>query len=222
MIYTGSHSCFEFTRNTVDISGNRGCSVNYYGKCYPKLAPKKVFWMTFNNNIDVVSFEDNVRFYIMEYWKQVLSKLDPLEVYNDLDGLVLLCYEKNDEFCHRHIVAEWFEILLNVHVPEVIFDNGEFIEVERPKYIRKYLDEAMRTDRDMKGFSSLMALYYFERAEALEKKIESYHFKNVSCVSLKSEAISLRCYADMIEDDYCHHKKLFRVFGGNYEFRKKS
>ena len=29
--------------------------------------------------------------------------------YNNKNfDIVLLCYEKPDEFCHRHLVAEWF------------------------------------------------------------------------------------------------------------------
>ena len=41
-----------------------------------------------------------------EYMAQ-LGKLDPGEIYRDLDGTVLLCFEGKDEFCHRHLVAEW-------------------------------------------------------------------------------------------------------------------
>ena len=55
---------------------------------------------------------------VQEYWNQVLSKLDPEKVFRDLDYSVLLCYEPNTEFCHRHIVAAWFELFLEVQVPE--------------------------------------------------------------------------------------------------------
>jgi len=37
--------------------------------------------------------------------------------------VILLCYEKPNEFCHRHIVAAWFEILLGIHVPEIMLNN---------------------------------------------------------------------------------------------------
>ena len=37
-------------------------------------------------------------------WEPV-AKLDPYEVYSDLDGKAMLCYENADQFCHRHIVA---------------------------------------------------------------------------------------------------------------------
>ena len=59
-----------------------------------------------------ISEEENTRYYIEEYYKQVLSKLDPERVYRKLDNSTLLCYEDPDDFCHRHVVAAWFNLLL--------------------------------------------------------------------------------------------------------------
>lgn len=39
-------------------------------------------------------------------------------IYRKLDYSILLCYESNTEFCHRHIVVACFEILLGVNVSE--------------------------------------------------------------------------------------------------------
>lgn len=33
--------------------------------------------------------------------------------------VVLLCYEKPGQFCHRRLVAEWFEQELGLVVPEL-------------------------------------------------------------------------------------------------------
>lgn len=52
--------------------------------------------------------------YIRDYRRDVLSKLDPHEIYKILmkysgnRSVVLLCYERDGVFCHRHIVEEWF------------------------------------------------------------------------------------------------------------------
>ena len=59
-------------------------------------------------------------YYIEHYQKEVLNFLNVNEVIKELYGLVrtrynddevpiivLLCYEKPDEFCHRHLVSEW-------------------------------------------------------------------------------------------------------------------
>lgn len=47
------------------------------------------------------------------YRNDVLSKLDPLEVYNSLPNkCVLLCHERltqEDQTCHRRLIAQWFK-----------------------------------------------------------------------------------------------------------------
>lgn len=45
--------------------------------------------------------------YVKEYEKQ-LAKLDVKEFAKKLQNCVLLCYEKPSDFCHRHIVSNWF------------------------------------------------------------------------------------------------------------------
>lgn len=41
------------------------------------------------------------------YFKETLNKLDVNKIAEKLNNKVLLCYEKSEDFCHRHIVAEW-------------------------------------------------------------------------------------------------------------------
>jgi len=53
-----------------------------------------------------------------------LRQLDPREVFDSLGpSAVLLCYERPGEFCHRRLVAEWFEFHLGVAIPELGFDR---------------------------------------------------------------------------------------------------
>ena len=78
----------------------------YNGLVYQKLAPSYDILMGYKNtgNRDV---------YIQRFKNEILSKLDPKTVFNELMMLTngrpfcLVCYEKPDSFCHRHIVAEW-------------------------------------------------------------------------------------------------------------------
>lgn len=164
MISTSSHENWKTDKYVIySISGNRGKDANYHGKCYPKLAPKLSFWKVWHDNIGIISEEENIKYYIKEYWEQVLSKLDPEEVYRELDHSILLCYESDAEFCHRHIVAAWFEILLGVNIPEVKIIDGRIVQIERPKYIKQCLEEIMKCNRNMRGFNSLRALYLFEK-----------------------------------------------------------
>lgn len=84
----------------------------YQGFQYKKLAPKYDFFMEWKRN------KDN-NFYIKCFQEQVLDKLNPTDVILDLSKMVygynvgendiaLICYEKPSDFCHRHLVADWF------------------------------------------------------------------------------------------------------------------
>ncbi len=215
MISTSSYNNWQSDKyRTYSISGNRGKDANYQGECYPKLAPKLSFWEVWHNNIGKISEEENNRYYVQEYWHQVLSKLDPEDVFRDLDNSILLCYEPNTEFCHRHIVAAWFEILLGVKVPELNAKDYQIEETDRPEYIKQYLEDAMKLNRNMRGFKSLRALYLFEKGEQLEAKADELEEKTGKCyVGYRQTACFLRCDADMAEDEYRrlqHQKKLIR------------
>ena len=83
----------------------------YKGLEYKKLAPKYKFFMEWKQN------HDN-DFYIKHFNEEVLDTLDVNSVVselerlrdtiNDCEDIVLLCYEKPGDFCHRHLVADWF------------------------------------------------------------------------------------------------------------------
>lgn len=195
MICTSSYDNFNTgIYSKYSISGNSGKDVGYKGNCYPFLAPKIGFWREWKENKCNKSFEENTKFYIRSYWEQILSKLDPLDVFNKLDGSVLLCYEQNTEFCHRHIVAAWFEILLGEYVPEVRYTDHIEV-VSRPKYIKRYLEYVMRLNRNMHGFNSLRALYLFEKSKVYASR------------GYKREACSLRFDAQLAEDEYLEDLK---------------
>ena len=204
MICTSNYNNWQSDKyTTYAISGNRGRDVNYQGYCYPNLAPKLSFWKIWHNNIGKISEEENNQYYVEEYWKQVLSKLDPEQVYRELDNSILLCYEANTDFCHRHIVAAWFEILLGETVPEVKVKDYQIEEIDRPEYIKEYLEDAMRFNRNMRGFHSLRALYLFEKGEKLELLADELEAKTGECHDeYRQAACFLRCDADMAEEEY--------------------
>ena len=213
MICTSSHNNWQSDKfKTYAISGNRGKDVNYHGYGYPKLAPKLSFWKIWHDNIGKISEEENNKYYVEEYWNQVLSKLDPEQVYKELDNSILLCYETNTEFCHRHIVAAWFELLLGVEIPEAKAKDYEIeYNIERPEYIKEYLEEVIKKGRNMRGFKSLRALYLFEKGEKLEILADELEFKTKKNYdNYRQHACFLRCDADMEEENYnkqCRKRK---------------
>ena len=147
MIYTSSYdACRHTLYATYSISGDRGARKGYTGKYYKDLAPTHDFWDIWYARIGTIPEKENTEYYIREYWARRLSRLDVKKVYQDLDNSILLCHEK-EGFCHRDIVAAWFELLLNVKVYEVV-SYGLMIErVDRPRdNIKSYLREIMHKD----------------------------------------------------------------------------
>lgn len=80
---------------------------------YTKLCPTKDILDKYKNNPSYTN-ED----YVKDYYEQVLNKLNPEVVIQELraygQDIVLVCYEKSDDFCHRHIVAEWLSEYENI------------------------------------------------------------------------------------------------------------
>ena len=56
--------------------------------------------------------------YVKEYQARVLSKLDRLRVARELDGSILLCWERDRLHCHRSLVSTWLEEAIGEKVPE--------------------------------------------------------------------------------------------------------
>lgn len=60
-------------------------------------------------------------------FSQLLNVLDPQDTYDQLLRLhpnpILCCHCQHKHFCHRHLVAEWFNIHLGVRIPEYGFGD---------------------------------------------------------------------------------------------------
>ena len=143
MIYTGNYEeCY--VGNLISISGDKGRSVGFIGKTITELAPKRGFWNVWKENIGKIPEEENTRFYIEHYYDEVLSQVDVMELLKDEVSPVLLCYEKGQDFCHRHVLAEYIQIVYGEIVNDVKIDHNGVITInERPAYIRKMLLEVM-------------------------------------------------------------------------------
>jgi len=89
---------------TFSICGK--APAGYKGFQYKKLAPKYDFFMEWKRTGD----ND---YYIKCFKEQVLNKLNADEVISEMIDphsgvdIALVCYEKPNDFCHRHLVAEW-------------------------------------------------------------------------------------------------------------------
>ncbi len=88
----------------------------YKGLWYKKLAPK---WSFFNEWKNGTEHKGDNNYYVQHFYNEVLDKLSILQVIEDLQRIantkdthkiILLCYEKPEDFCHRHLVADWFTL----------------------------------------------------------------------------------------------------------------
>lgn len=123
MIYTsyfaGMKSMDQFRDHVIPVAICRGVPEWYTGARYAKLAPSWELvkeWKADPRNDDYFGIKRK------QYDAEVLSKLDPKQVVKDFQRLfpggeplweskryhvVLMCYERPTDFCHRHFVAQW-------------------------------------------------------------------------------------------------------------------
>ncbi|EGJ5261572.1 hypothetical protein IM977_004545 [Salmonella enterica subsp. enterica serovar Typhimurium] len=107
-------SCFSLYKGDGRISiaryAPRNTPAGY--RIYSKLAPGTWF-----NSVSAAKYKEL-------FYSEILAPLDPQQTWNELHAMtggyepVLLCWEKPGEFCHRHLVAAWFERELGVTVSE--------------------------------------------------------------------------------------------------------
>ena len=105
--YFDNVKCLSKSVIPISIAGSP--PETWDGLEYRKLAPKWSFFKEWKHN------NDN-NFYIQHFYEEVLNKLNPDKVIEELFEKVgsktdltfaLVCYEKPKEFCHRHLVGSW-------------------------------------------------------------------------------------------------------------------
>lgn len=113
MMYTSYYANVKnLPESIIPISIAGKAPEGYKGLEYKRLAPKYGFFSEWKKS------GDN-EYYIKCFKEQVLKPLNIFEVLgelaqlrNSIEGgsnkkICLICYEKPDDFCHRHLVAEW-------------------------------------------------------------------------------------------------------------------
>lgn len=209
MITTSSYKDFDTNLYSgVSISKDRGKDADFSGETFLELAPKEAFFRVWKNNRGVIPEDENTRYYVEEYYKQVLSKLDPAEVYRKLEYKTLLCYEDSSEFCHRHLVAAWFNLLLGdtiKPVTEIKMVDGKLEVVgDCGSRYEGLLETVIKKNERMCGFNSVRARYLFdlgEKLEALADEKESADPEH-NYDYLRQAACFRRCDADALEEEY--------------------
>lgn len=106
MIYTSYFSSKKYNKEQA-ISIAR-YNKFWQGESYLDLYPSSTLLTWWKSLPEELQKEEYYQQLYFTYYKQeTLDKLNPHQVAKDLEGKVLLCYEKSEDFCHRHIAAAW-------------------------------------------------------------------------------------------------------------------
>ncbi len=119
MVTTSCFKCEKNINNPVRIS-RKGPRRKSRAVFYEKLAPPK--YLIDHHYAGSITEQE----YTEEYYRVVLSRLDPQQVLDEIISLfgedaTLLCFEDAGKFCHRRLVADWIEKGTGVNVPELTF-----------------------------------------------------------------------------------------------------
>lgn len=110
MIYTGYYAKLKKYEEAglVLVAISSVIPKFFDGLTYEEFAPRKEMFQKWKNG-EI----DNFEYAIM--YKDYLDSLDKEEIREDFDSphkcdnMILLCYEKSGDFCHRHVLADWLE-----------------------------------------------------------------------------------------------------------------
>lgn len=110
-------SYFSFVKDVppqylVSVAGRAPNGFN--GAEYRKLAPKYSWWRQWHD--ENLGFE----WYTARYYETVLNKLDAESVAREIgENKILLCWEGPEQFCHRHLIADWMRKSAGISVIEL-------------------------------------------------------------------------------------------------------
>lgn len=74
----------------------------------PELSPESIILFRYKRDHNVSKFTESFKLQLSKLNKEkIINKLEDISQKNDNADIVLVCYEKKGDFCHRHILAEW-------------------------------------------------------------------------------------------------------------------
>ena len=107
MIYTSYYGNLRnIPRGIVPINIANITPYNYMGPSLPALFPP--WWL-----VERYKTDGDWASYVDIYTKRVLNVFDPKEIENAINQIasggdaVLICYERPEKHCHRHLVRDW-------------------------------------------------------------------------------------------------------------------
>lgn len=142
--------------NMVPISITLKSPSGWEGAEFKKLAPPHQLLKIYKQSIKSINVDKNdvYVYYIKRYFESTLSSLKPELVLSELEllaaerycgldnnyDIALVCYESPTDFCHRHIVAEWFRIY-GIECEEYNRDTECIRDYNKLDYLKKIMSK---------------------------------------------------------------------------------
>lgn len=142
--------------NVVPISIMFKSPPGWAGAEFKKLAPPYNLLKTYKQSVMSINIDKNdvYVYYIKRYFESVLSSLEPELVLSELKLLAaerycssdndydvaLVCCESPTDFCHRHIVAEWFR-LNGIECKEYNRDTEYIRDYNKLNYLKELMNK---------------------------------------------------------------------------------
>lgn len=108
-----------------------------YAEKYAELEKLKANLLNYKKYVEYRKQIENE--YIKSFYDIRLKDLDVYELLKILknkygEGIILLCHEPIEEFCHRRLVADYIELLTGIYIPEISINNGSVKKIMPIRY----------------------------------------------------------------------------------------
>lgn len=104
MIYTSYYARARYIKDAVLIQVSNSAPMNVDYTIRPAIPAWAI--VSAHKNKQITDKEYTERYLADTNFAAVKAKLDAIQAANQDKDIILLCYEKPGNFCHRHILAE--------------------------------------------------------------------------------------------------------------------
>ena len=109
MIYTASYfhpENYHGERIAISLGVPKGVQVDSHLDMFKPTSQLLKLWQVDPSQTNWPHYEHQFRLLLAERQEQIFAWLDSLSPYRPLPHMTLLCWERDDQFCHRRLVME--------------------------------------------------------------------------------------------------------------------
>ena len=122
--------------------------------------PKNIY----GRSLDTISDEELIMF-ITDYYNDVLSALDPMDMFSIIKDHRLISDERTDSLALRHIVSSWLQLYTGEKIYESeLLEDGTLKRLERPERIKNNVEAIIRKIHNISDEESVREKYLEAKA----------------------------------------------------------